>query len=60
MTQTDQSAKQNSDQIYDKNLKKGLTDIIDDLVLDDFKKRVLKARWLDQVEWLGKRSGETA
>jgi hypothetical protein len=58
-TQTDKTQKQSPDQVYDTGMKTDLASLIDGLQLDDFKKRVLKGRWLDQVEWLGKRSRET-
>ena len=58
-TQTDKTPEQSDDQVYDAQMKTDVASLIDGLPLDDFQKRVLKGRWLDQVEWLGKRSRET-
>jgi len=57
--QTTEAPKQSSDRVYDAQMKTDLASMIAVLTLDDFKKRSLKGRWLDQVEWLGKRSQET-
>jgi hypothetical protein len=58
-TQTAKTPEQGDDQVYDAQMKTDVASLIDGLLLDDFQKRVLKGRWLDQVEWLGKRSRET-
>ena len=58
-TQADETPERSNDQVYDAQMKTDLASLIDGLMLDDFKKRLLKGRWLDQVEWLGKRSRET-
>ena len=58
-TQNAKTQGQNPDQVYDMQLNTEMADLIAGLPLDDIKKRALKGRWLDQVEWLGKRSRET-